>query len=77
MVCEGQAAMTMNVVVPGEEALAVGPCGLDRPELSGEVGAVLQGLERRLADVRTLVVDVGGIGVAGCLINDDGICQPE
>ena len=46
---KAQAAMTMNVVIPGEEALAVGPCGFDRPELFGEVGAVLQSLERRLA----------------------------
>ena len=41
-----QAAMTMNVVVPGEETLAVSPGGFDRPELFGEVGTVLQGLER-------------------------------
>ncbi len=41
---------TMNVVVPGEETLTVGPCGFDRPELFGEVGPVLQGFERRLAE---------------------------
>src|ERR687885_180601 len=49
--------MAMLLVVPGKEDLAVGPGGLDRGELAGEVGPVLQGLELRLG-VRVVVGDV-------------------
>ena len=47
---KSEAAMMMDVVVPGEEPLAVSSGGFDRPELFGEVGSVLQGLECRLAE---------------------------
>jgi len=46
---KAQAAMTVNIVVPNEETLAVRSGGFDRVELTGEVGPVLQGLELRLA----------------------------
>src|SRR5680860_1324919 len=47
---KAKTAMTMNVVVPGEETLAVSSGGFDRVEPLGEVGPVLQGLERRLRE---------------------------
>jgi len=45
---QAQAAVTMLVVVPAEEFLAVRPGVLDRGELGGEVRPVLEGLELRL-----------------------------
>ena len=42
---QAEAAVTVLVVVPGEEVLAVRPGGLDRGEPGGEVRPVLQGLE--------------------------------
>jgi hypothetical protein len=47
---KAQAAMAMNVVIPNEEALAVGSGGFDRVEPAGKVGPVLQGLELRFGE---------------------------
>ena len=41
---QAQPGVAMLLVVPGEEGLAVRSGGLDRGELAGEVGPVLQSL---------------------------------
>src|SRR5665647_2851151 len=47
---KANASVTMNLVVPEEETLAVSSGGFDRVEPLGEVRPVLQGLECRLAE---------------------------
>ena len=61
---QAQTAVTVLVVVPGEEALAMGSGGLDRVEAAGEVGPVFQGLELRLGErgSRWAPADVNGTG---------------
>jgi hypothetical protein len=51
---QAEAAVTMLVVVPGEEFLAVRPGGLDRGEPGGERRPVFEGLELRFG-VRVVV----------------------
>ena len=57
----------MIVVVPIEEALAVGLCILEGAKVPGEVGAVLQGLEVGLGV--GVIVAYMGAGV--------GLCDPK
>jgi len=63
---EGDAAVAMLGVVPGEEPSTVCSGVLDRAEAFGEVRAILQGLELGLGE-RVVVADVGvavGLGHA-------------
>jgi hypothetical protein len=50
---QAQRGMTMFIVVPAEEDLAVQSGGLDRVEPAWEVGPVLQRLELGLAVIRS------------------------
>ena len=54
---QAEPAVTVLVVVPAEEVLAVGPGGLDGGEAAGEAGPVFQGLELGFG-VGVVVADV-------------------
>jgi hypothetical protein len=58
---QAEPAVTMLIVVPGEEVLAVRSCCFDRVEAAGEAGPVFQGLELRLR-VRIVGTRAGGSG---------------
>src|SRR6266851_9471440 len=69
---QAQRRMPVVVVVPGEEDLAVGPGVLDRAELAGEGGPVLEGLELRFGE-RVVVGDVR----AGMRLGDAQVSEQE
>ena len=70
---EADGAMTMLVVVPGEELLAVQAGSLDRAEAAGKVGPVLQRLELRFA-VGVVVGNVWpGVGLGDAKIGQQAL----
>ena len=63
---QAEPGMAVLVVVPAEEGLAVQPGGLDRAELAGEIGPVLESLELGLGVAkRRIGARLGSSATAG------------